>query len=35
LSLDNLNKYTDTNAPWSLIKEDEDKTRKVLYNIAE
>ncbi len=33
--LDELNKYTDTNEPWKLIKEDEEKTREVLYNIAE
>ena len=33
--LDILNKYTDTSEPWKLIKEDEIKTRVVLYTIAE
>lgn len=33
--LDGLNKYTDTNEPWNLLKEDEEKAREVLYNIAE
>ena len=33
--LDELNKYTDTNEPWRLIKEDEEKAREVLYTIAE
>lgn len=33
--LDKLNKYADTKQPWQLIKTDEEKTREVLYTIAE
>ena len=33
--LDELNKFTDINEPWKLIKEDEEKTREVLCVIAE
>jgi len=33
--LDVLNKYADEKEPWKLIKEDEEKTREVLYTIAE
>ena len=33
--LDELNKYADEKEPWKTIKEDEDKTRDVLYTLAE
>jgi methionyl-tRNA synthetase len=33
--LNDLNKYTDELQPWALIKQDEEKTRQVLYTIAE
>jgi methionyl-tRNA synthetase len=34
-ALNDLNKYTDEKQPWSLIKENEEETRKVLYTISE
>jgi methionyl-tRNA synthetase len=33
--LDSLNKYADEKEPWKMIKEDEEKTKEVLYNLAE
>ena len=35
MMLDKLNKYADETQPWALIKTDEEKTREVLYTLAE
>jgi methionyl-tRNA synthetase len=33
--LDRLNKFADETQPWVLIKTDENKTKQVLFTIAE
>ncbi len=35
LFLDKINKYTDTNEPWKLLKTNQEKAKEVLYTIAE